>query len=242
VRWNHPEFGAVSPNTFIPLAEETGLILEIGLWVLREAVRSTVRWLEEMPGLDLTVSVNLSVRQYLHPGIVDDVASVLRETGIDAHRLRLEITETILMDDKASSRAVLQQLNSLGIQLAIDDFGSGYSNLGYLKRLPVQTLKIDQIFIKGLAHDRHDSAIVAAITNLAHQIGLRVTAEGVESIEQMEKVRAIGCDFAQGYFFARPMSGSDLVKQLRDHVPAFGSAATGAAVFSAHAARPPAAG
>jgi EAL domain-containing protein (putative c-di-GMP-specific phosphodiesterase class I) len=120
------------------------------------------------------------------------------------------------MDEKASSRAVLDQLDALGIQLAIDDFGSGYSNLGYLKRLPVETLKIDQIFIKGLGHDRHDTAIVSAITALAHEIGLKVTAEGVETISQMEQVRAIGCDYAQGYFFARPMSAGALAQQLRE--------------------------
>jgi EAL domain-containing protein (putative c-di-GMP-specific phosphodiesterase class I) len=165
------------------------------------------------------MSVNLSVRQYLHPGIVDEVASVLRSTGLQANRLRLEITETILMDDKASSRAVLDQLDALGIQLAIDDFGSGYSNLGYLKRLPVETLKIDQIFIKGLGQDRHDKAIISAITSLAHEIGLRVTAEGVETIEQMQQIQDIGCDYAQGYFFARPMSGEDLSRKLRENRP-----------------------
>ncbi len=219
VRWNHPTLGSVAPNEFIPLAEETGLILEIGQWVLREATSTATRWLDEMPGIELTVSVNLSVRQYLHPGIVEEVQSALQDSGIEPHRLRLEITETILMDEKASSRAVLQQLDALGIQLAIDDFGSGYSNLGYLKRLPVETLKIDQIFIKGLGQDRHDAAIVSAITRLAHEIGLLVTAEGVETLEQMEKVRDLGCDFAQGFFFARPMSGQELARRLKEHHP-----------------------
>jgi diguanylate cyclase (GGDEF)-like protein/PAS domain S-box-containing protein len=217
VRWNHPELGAISPVAFIPLAEETGLILEIGRWVMAEAARTAARWIREMPGLELTMSVNLSVRQYLHPGIVDEVAAVLNSTGLPANRLRLEITETILMDEKASSRAVLDQLDTLGVQLAIDDFGSGYSNLGYLKRLPVETLKIDQIFIKGLGHDRHDKAIVSAITTLAHEIGLLVTAEGVETIEQMQQVRDIGCDYAQGYYFARPMSAADMTLKLREH-------------------------
>jgi EAL domain-containing protein (putative c-di-GMP-specific phosphodiesterase class I) len=219
VRWNHPVLGSISPVEFIPLAEETGLILEIGEWVLAQAANTAARWSRDMPGLDLTMSVNLSVRQYLHPGIVDEVASVLRTTGLRADRLRLEITETILMDEKASSRAVLDQLDALGVQLAIDDFGSGYSNLGYLKRLPVETLKIDQIFIKGLGHDRHDKAIVAAITSLAHEIGLRVTAEGVETNVQREQVRQIGCDHAQGFFFARPMSAEEFTRQLRESRP-----------------------
>jgi diguanylate cyclase (GGDEF)-like protein/PAS domain S-box-containing protein len=214
LRWHHPRLGSVSPSDFIPLAEETGLILELGKWVMRQSLLHAASWYAANPALDLTISVNLSVRQYLHLGIVEDVARLLKETGVAAGKLRLEITETILMDEKTASRTVLERLDDLGVQLAVDDFGSGYSNLGYLKRLPVEALKIDQIFIGGLGHDLNDQAIVRAITNLSHQMGLRVTAEGVETAEQLAIVREIGCDSAQGYFFARPLPAPAFAEQL----------------------------
>lgn len=215
VRWNHPRFGYISPSEFIPLAEETGLILEIGEWVLRNACLQAKDWDLRFAGLDLVMSVNLSVRQYLHPGIVTEIAGVLRETGLAPHQLRLEITETILMDEKETSRTTLEQLHELGIQLALDDFGSGYSSLGYLKRLPVETLKIDQIFIKGLGRDPHDAAIVETIATLGHKIGMSVTAEGVETRQQATAVKQLGCDHAQGYIFSEPVTAARLSELLK---------------------------
>jgi diguanylate cyclase (GGDEF)-like protein/PAS domain S-box-containing protein len=214
LRWHHPRLGSVSPSDFIPLAEETGLILELGRWVLRNALVYAASWYEEHPDLDVTVSVNLSVRQYLHLGIVEDVARLLAETGVPPNKLRLELTETILMDEKTASRSVLERLDELGVQLAVDDFGSGYSNLGYLKRLPVEVLKIDQIFIRGLGHDLHDQAIVRAITELSHEMGLKVTAEGVETEDQLAIIRAVGCNSAQGFLFAHPSPASEFAERL----------------------------
>lgn len=216
LRWRHPRLGLVSPTEFIPLAEETGLILEIGRWVMRQSLQNAARWYERRPDLDLTLSVNLSVRQYLHLGIVEEISSLIRETSVPPSRVRLEITETILMDEKTSSRSVLERLDDLNVQLAIDDFGSGYSNLGYLKRLPVEALKIDQIFIRGLGHDPHDFAIVKAITELSHRIGLRVIAEGVETAEQLQIIREIGCDSAQGFFFAHPLPADEFSTWLEE--------------------------
>ncbi|MCC6705156.1 MAG: EAL domain-containing protein, partial [Thermomicrobiales bacterium] len=218
LRWDHPRLGMVSPTEFIPLAEETGLILEIGRWVTRTALHLADEWYRAHPDLDLTISVNLSVRQYLHLGIVEEIASLIGETSLAPNRLRLEITETILMDEKTASRAVLERLDDLGIQLAVDDFGSGYSNLGYLKRLPVEALKIDQIFIRGLGQDPHDEAIVRAITDLSHEMGLRVTAEGVETNEQLAIIRKIGCDSAQGYFFAHPLPADVFYARLLQEI------------------------
>ena len=218
LRWHHPRLGAVSPTEFIPLAEESGLILEIGRWVMRSALEYGARWNREFPELDLTISVNLSVRQYLHLGIVEEIAKIIEETTIPANRVRLEITETILMDEKTASRSVLDRLDDLNVQLAIDDFGSGYSNLGYLKWLPVESLKIDQIFTRALDEDPHDLAIVRAITELSHRLGLRVTAEGVETVKQLEILREIGCDSAQGYFFAHPLPAEEFASRLAEGV------------------------
>jgi diguanylate cyclase (GGDEF)-like protein/PAS domain S-box-containing protein len=215
VRWNHPRFGYISPAEFIPMAEETGLIVEIGEWVLRSACAQAVRWRQEFPDLELLMSVNLSVRQYLHPGISDEIAEALKETGLPPDKLRLEITETILMDEKESSRTTLERLHELGVQLALDDFGSGYSSLGYLKRLPVGTLKIDQIFIKGLGRDPHDAAIVETIATLGHKIGMSVTAEGVETRQQAAAVKQLGCDHAQGFIFSEPVTAAKLSELLQ---------------------------
>jgi EAL domain-containing protein (putative c-di-GMP-specific phosphodiesterase class I) len=161
------------------------------------------------------MSVNLSVRQYLHPGISDEIAAALKETGLSPDKLRLEITETILMDEKESSRTTLERLHELGVQLALDDFGSGYSSLGYLKRLPVGTLKIDQIFIKGLGRDPHDAAIVETIATLGHKIGMSVTAEGVETRQQAAAVKQLGCDHAQGFIFSEPVTAAKLSELLQ---------------------------
>jgi len=212
VRWNHPQRGLLSPGDFIALSEETGLIVPLGRWVLHEASRQTRQWQLAAPGIRLGISVNLSGRQLQQPGLVEEIGAVLRDTRLDPSSLRLEITETVVMHDAASTLAKLEALKELGVQLAIDDFGTGYSSLGYLKRFPVDNLKIDRSFVKGIGRDVEDTAIVRAVITVAKSLNLSVTAEGIESADQIEELRALGCDHGQGYYFAKPMAG--------DRVPA----------------------
>lgn len=213
VRWKHPQRGLLLPGDFVALSEETGLIVPLGRWVLHEACRQTRQWQLASPGTNLAISVNLSARQLQQPGLVEEIAAVLRETRLDPGALRLEITETVVMHDAPVTLAKLEALKALGVQLAIDDFGTGYSSLGYLKRFPVDTLKIDRSFVKGIGRDVEDSAIVRAVITVAKSLNLSVTAEGIETAEQLEQLRALGCDHGQGYFFAKPMT-SDRVPAL----------------------------
>ncbi|HEY3365968.1 MAG TPA: EAL domain-containing protein [Symbiobacteriaceae bacterium] len=206
VRWNHPRRGLVSPAEFIPLAEETGLILPIGEWVLREACRHTKEWQETHPAdPPLTVSVNLSGRQFQHPRLVEQIAAILEQTALRAASLTLEITESVMMQDVAQTAAVLQQLKALGITLAVDDFGTGYSSLSYLKRFPIDMLKIDRSFIEGLGTDPEDTAIVEAVITLAKALHVQVTGEGTETANQVRQLQALGCNRCQGYYFSRPL-------------------------------------
>ncbi|MEA2525692.1 MAG: hypothetical protein QOF73_2919 [Thermomicrobiales bacterium] len=215
VRWRHPVRGLVAPVEFIPLSEETGLIIALGRWVLGEACRQAVSWRDRYGDRAPSVSVNLSARQVQHPEIVEEVAAVLTQTGLAPSALTLEITETFVVEDAESNRITIQRLKELGIRLAIDDFGSGYSSLGYLKRLPVDILKIDRGFVQSLGRDPEDTAIVEAVTKLAHTLNMQVTAEGVETVEQVVQVRDLGVDLGQGYFFARPLT-ADLATALVD--------------------------
>jgi EAL domain-containing protein (putative c-di-GMP-specific phosphodiesterase class I) len=205
VRWRHPDRGLVAPIEFIPLSEETGLIIALGKWVLGESCRQAVSWRNRFGESAPSVSVNLSARQVQHPEIVAEVKAMLDQSGLAPDALTLEITETFVVEDAESNRVTIQRLKELGVRLAIDDFGSGYSSLGYLKRLPVDILKIDRAFVQTLGRDPEDTAIVEAVTNLAHTLHMQVTAEGVETIEQVEQVRALGVDLGQGFFFARPL-------------------------------------
>jgi len=208
VRWNHPQRGLLLPADFIALTEETGLIVPLGRWILGEACRQLGEWLAaSASSAPLGISVNLSARQLQQPGLEEDVARVLRETGIDPGALKLEITETAVMHDAASTLEKLDALTKLGVRLAIDDFGTGYSSLGYLKRFPVDTLKIDRSFVKGVGRDPEDAAIVLAVITVARSLGLSVTAEGIETEEQLERLRTLGCDRGQGYYFAKPIPG-----------------------------------
>jgi EAL domain-containing protein (putative c-di-GMP-specific phosphodiesterase class I) len=200
----------VSPASFVPLAEETGLIVPIGAWVLDQATAQRARWQDRSWGRDLTVNVNLSARQLRQPDLIPAVMAGLLESGTDPSLLCLELTETTFMEDARSHREVLEGIQSLGVGLAIDDFGTGYSSLTYLKRLPVSVLKIDQAFVRGLGRDPADTAIVKSVIDLAHALGLVVVAEGVEDSDQVSHLRRLGCDQAQGYFFARPQSAEDL--------------------------------
>lgn len=210
VRWNHPTRGLVPPLDFIPLAEETGLIVPLGRWVLEQACRQTKEWQEEMPtDPPLMISVNLSGRQLQHSGLIDDIIDALRETRLAPEHLRLEVTESVLMVDLRVTIAQLSRLQGLGVTLAIDDFGTGYSSFDYLKRFPVETIKIDKSFVDGLGESSNDSAIIQSVISLAHALKMTVVAEGVEKVTQLDELRVLGCDRFQGYLFAKPMPASD---------------------------------
>jgi diguanylate cyclase (GGDEF)-like protein len=205
VRWEHPEQGLILPSRIIPLAEETGLILPLGQWVLRESCRQARRWHDQFPDMPpLRVCVNLSAKEFEHRDLVEDVARNLRETGLDPSTLTLEITESILMEDVPRTVAVLEEVKSLGVKLGVDDFGTGYSALSYLKRFPIDWLKIDRSIIEGLGQDPTDEAVVTAAIVLAHALGAQVTAEGIMTSEQLGRLRALGCDAGQGFYFSEP--------------------------------------
>ena len=211
IRWRHPVRGLVAPLQFIPLAEETGLILPIGRWALREACRQARAWQDRYPSdPPRQISVNLSARQLQQPDFTADVARVLDETGLEPQALVLEITESILMAEAESHQRILGRLEELGVQLAIDDFGTGYSSLSYLKRFPLKMLKVDRSFVAGLGRDREDAAIIQAVTTLAHSLDMSVTAEGVERADQVPQLRGLGCEYGQGYYFAKPLSSTDV--------------------------------
>jgi EAL domain-containing protein (putative c-di-GMP-specific phosphodiesterase class I) len=213
VRWEHPKRGLLLPEEFLSVAEETGLIVRIGQWVLREAGRQARIWQEHYPSIPpLTISVNLSTREFFHPKLV---AEVLGESEIDAGSLQLEITEGAMTTNGTSStERTLRNLKRMGVQLAIDDFGLGYSSLSYLKRFPVDFLKIDRSFIAGLGREPHgvskDTEIVKAMIELTHALGLKVIAEGVETSEHLAQLRNMKCDFAQGNYFSEPLPSEAL--------------------------------
>lgn len=212
IRWPQRDGRLVSPAEFIPVAEDTGLILPIGEWVLREACTQAKSWQEWQPGA--RVAVNLSARQFRQSDLAEMVEQVLKETGLDPHLLELELTEGILMNQAEETIRTLARLHEMGVRIAIDDFGTGYSSLSYLKRFPIDKLKIDRSFVKDLSAIADDSAIVNAIIAMAHGLSLSVTAEGVETEEQAAYLRARSCESAQGFYFARPMPASDLTQLL----------------------------
>ena len=214
LRWQHPARGLLPAAEFIHLAEETGLIVGIGLWVLREACNQQVIWLRSFPDQPMLVRVNLSARQLGQRDLLSQVMTILHETAVDPSHLCLEITETAVMADAEISLEVLEKLRSLGVGLAIDDFGTGYSSLSYLKRFPVDVVKIDRSFVDGLGNDPDDTAIVQAIMVLAGALGLNVTAEGVETEVQLAELIRLGCSRVQGYLFARPGPPHELGRRL----------------------------
>ena len=225
LRWTSADFGEVPPVQFIPLAEESGMILEIGEWVLREACRTLRRWRDA--GLtDLTVAVNVSVLQLLRGDFSEIVRQALADTGVPPHALELELTESVLMANAEQSAAKLQALREMGVSLAIDDFGTGYSSLAYLKRLPITTLKIDKTFITDLNRDPDDTAITTTVITMAHSLGLTVVAEGVETETQLRFLDHFRCDEIQGYWLSRPVDPETCQQFIRDWSP--GSAAAAA--------------
>ncbi|MGH9904608.1 MAG: putative bifunctional diguanylate cyclase/phosphodiesterase, partial [Pyrinomonadaceae bacterium] len=210
VRWLHPEFGLISPNDFIPVAEETGQILAIGQAVLEAACRQARLWQVNFPDSSLFVSVNLSAKQFNEPGLVQKISRLLEESKLAPRCLKLEITETAFTDNIAAAVEVLKQLRSLGVQLSIDDFGTGYSSLSYLQRFPIDTLKIDRSFVMQMMENEENLEIVRTIVSLAQNLGMDVVAEGVETKEQLALLRRLDCENGQGFYFAKPMEVSEI--------------------------------
>ncbi len=214
-RWQHPDRGLLNPQDFLPTAEETGLVVPIGAWILEEACKHAVEWWRALPAVDrFRLSVNLSGRQLVQSDLADLVAGVLARTGLRPDALCVEITETTLMEDLAAGVGAVKALKALGVQVSIDDFGTGYSALGYLRQFPVDDVKIDRTFVERLGTDPEDAAIVAAVVSLGHALGVTVTGEGVETRAQLEMLRDLGVDAAQGYLLAPPQPAPDLTPQL----------------------------
>jgi diguanylate cyclase (GGDEF)-like protein/PAS domain S-box-containing protein len=217
VRWRHPERGFISPIDFIPVAEETGMIIQIGEWVLREACRQIQRWQVIFPSdPPLFISVNLSGKQFTQADLIHEVAYILNETKIDPRSLKLEITESMVMENIEAATEMLKELRALGVQLSIDDFGTGYSSLSYLHRFPIDTLKIDRSFVTQMSENNENAEIVRTIVMLAQNLGMDVVAEGVETNEQLALLRKLGCENGQGYFFSRPLDVAGAEKIIAD--------------------------
>jgi EAL domain-containing protein (putative c-di-GMP-specific phosphodiesterase class I) len=204
LRWLHPQLGGISPAEFIPIAEDNGQILQIGEWVLRTALAQLKAWrCSGFPGL--TMAVNLSAIQFRQPQLPELISRMLAEFGLPPNALELELTEGVAVDDPHTAVATMDQLHALGVRMSMDDFGTGYSSLSQLKRFQIFKLKIDQSFVRDLGNDPNDRAIVSAIIRMAHALGMRTTAEGVETEDQLAFLRAQGCDEAQGYYFSPPL-------------------------------------
>ena len=214
VRWNHPELGVIPPNKFIPLAEETGLIIPLGEWILKESCRQAVEW-EELGYSLLNLSVNISVRQLEDVQFVNKLKAILKETGMDPMRLELEITESILVNAKSAIN-LLKEIRELGVKISVDDFGTGYSSLSYLKELPIDTIKIDQSFIKDIHVNNDSKEIARALINLANSIGLNAIAEGIEQKEHVEQLKEDGYQLGQGYFYSKPLKPDAFEAYLKE--------------------------
>lgn len=209
IRWRHPQRGLVAPNDFIPLAEEIGLIVPVGEWVIRQACATASRWPNH-----LHVAVNISAAQFRHPGLTEVIVGALAASRLDPRRLEIEITESVLLQDRDATLATLHQLRALGIRIAMDDFGTGYSSLTYLQCFPFDKIKIDRSFVSGVASDAGSLSIVRAVVALARGMGMTTTAEGVETDEQRERIAAEGCTEMQGYLFSRPVPAAEIERRF----------------------------
>jgi len=218
LRWHHPLLGMVSPTKFIPIAEETGLIVKLGWWALRQACQQMQIWQQQENCQSMVMSVNLSCKQFLQSDLLEQIDRALDETGLQPQHLKLEITESLFMSHLEATRFKLRRLRNHGIHLSIDDFGTGYSSLSYLQRFPINTLKIDRSFIQHLGTNSENSAIVEAVTVLAHKLGMNVVAEGVETVEQLDYLRAIDCEQVQGYLFSPPITAHQATELLKSGV------------------------
>jgi diguanylate cyclase (GGDEF)-like protein/PAS domain S-box-containing protein len=215
VRWDHPDRGLLAPGEFIPIAEETGLIVELGRWVLRQACNQASSWRTANPNLDLGIAVNLSARQFRDPRLLDDVAAALVGADLEARSLTLEITESVFFDDRDAAVECLQRLKTLGVRVALDDFGTGYSSLGRLRELPIDILKIDKAFIDGVASDSESSGLVEAILRMAETLSLDTIAEGVEYGDQADRLAQLGSQLVQGFLYSRPLPAAQIPEFLR---------------------------
>jgi EAL domain-containing protein (putative c-di-GMP-specific phosphodiesterase class I) len=218
LRWESATVGHISPAQFIPIAEESGSIIAIGAWVLREACKQMKVWRDSL-NMDLIVAVNLSPQQFRQPDLVELVARTLQETGLPAHALELEITESSLMHNIVEVTSTLKQLTALGVRLAIDDFGTGYSSLSYLRHFPVHKLKIDQSFVRDIGSDERGMGVVITIIALAKTLGLDVIAEGVETQAQLDRLTTEGCSHVQGYLFSKPLPIALVAPYLKNGIP-----------------------
>ncbi len=214
IRWNHPERGLLAPSEFIPIAEETGLIVAIGEWVLRKACADAALWPNE-----IKVAVNLSPVQMTNPNVLSVVIGALAASGLPANQLELEITESVMMQNTEATLATLHRLRELGVKISMDDFGTGFSSLSYLRRFPFDKLKIDRSFISDLSKDEDALAIVRSVTAMAKSLRMITTAEGVETAEQLDQVRRLGCTEVQGFFIGRPQPREEIVRLLADDAP-----------------------
>jgi EAL domain-containing protein (putative c-di-GMP-specific phosphodiesterase class I) len=211
VRWNHPRYGLLAPMKFIPLAEETNLIVPLGEWILREACRQTQQWSEKHAGeMDISVTVNISIRQFQQKELVEIVASALRTSGLNPRSLILEITESFMMHETESTISKLHELKKLGIRLAIDDFGTGYSSLSYLQRFPIDILKIDKSFVDKIGTGNEGKAVARAIIMMGDSLNLKTIAEGIERPEQIKALQNLGCEAGQGFHFAKPLTTDEM--------------------------------
>jgi EAL domain-containing protein (putative c-di-GMP-specific phosphodiesterase class I) len=214
LRWQHPKLGLVLPDQLVPLAEETGLIVPIGKWALRAACQQARAWVDQ--GLPLLrIAVNLSARQFMSPTLLDDVMTTIAETRMSARLIEFEVTESVMMREPEEAVKLLRSLKAIGVRVTIDDFGTGYSSLAYLKRLPIDCVKIDASFVRGIPVDASDVAITETVIAMSRSLGLRVVAEGVETRDQMRFLEQRGCDEMQGFYFSRPLTADQLAAYLR---------------------------
>jgi EAL domain-containing protein (putative c-di-GMP-specific phosphodiesterase class I) len=215
LRWNNPALGAIAPDEFIPITEQTGLIHSLGRYVLQQSVINALQWYE-MTDIEFKIAVNLSPRQFRDASLVDYIVGLLKHSGLRAHALVLEVTEGVLMSGQQDVEQALAQLHQTGISLAMDDFGTGYSSLSYLRKNPFDMLKVDRSFVSGLMLDPADAELVNTAVLMAHGLGLEVVAEGVETEDQLNQLRNMQCEYAQGYLFSRPLAAEPFSQYLRD--------------------------